>query len=129
MSGFSDERKKTILEEFLIDGWLALTTVAVKGSDTGATIVEPTYTGYARIEQKKTQWSAAAENKRHNNVLKSFPECTAGTSNVIGWALCTSSETGKGLIVCSGVIPLTVVAAGIIPEFNVGSLVFGMSDT
>lgn len=137
MSGFSDERKTKILNaafggakyEENEENYLALVTVAVLGSDKGTTITEPTYTGYARIAMKNSQWAAPEEGKRHNNTAKVFAECTAGSSTCIGWAYCTTAETKSGLVICSGVIPSTVVSAGITPEFLSGALVYTLSDT
>lgn len=137
MSGFSDERKKKILEaafggakyEENAENYLALVTAAVKGSDTGGSIIEPTYTGYARILMKNSEWTAAAEGKRHNNLTKLFAECTALTSTLRGWAYCTTIGTGTGLVICSGVIPETVVNPGVEPEFLAGQLVFSLIDT
>jgi hypothetical protein len=132
MGGFNTEEADKVLDAAfgganykgpVEEGYLALTTVAVTGADDGTTITEPGYTGYARILMKHTEWTAAAEGKKSNNVLKAFAECTAGEDTVIGWAWCNEAATKKGKVVFSGKIPPTVIKAGITPEFIIGALI------
>lgn len=137
MSGFSDEIKEQILNAAVggasfkgpAEGFLALVTVPVVGADTGATITEATYTGYARIAIKTAEWAAAVKGERASNTTKSFAICTALESTVVGWALCTEAAVGKGLVIESGKIPPTLVKAGITPEFLAGALIFRVTDT
>lgn len=138
MSGFSTTDKDEILDASVgkatykgaAEYFLALLTEAALPGDTGATIAEATYTGHARIAMKATEWTVAAEGEHHNNVTKTFPECTAGENVIVGWALCEKKEKGEaGKIVKSGRVPPTVVKAGIEPEFLAGTLSFRLADT
>lgn len=138
MSGFGNTEKNAILDASVgnatykgaLEYWLALTTVAVTGADTGATITEPTFTPYARIAMKNTEWTAAAAGEHHNNATKAWAEATAGESTLLGWALCEKKTKGEaGKVIKSGVLPPTVIVATIIPEFLAGALIFRISDT
>jgi hypothetical protein len=74
---------------------LALTTVAVAETDTGSTITEANYTGYARKSIAAADLGAAASGSKSNSAQQQFAACTAGSSVVIGWALCTASTAGN----------------------------------
>lgn len=137
MSGYADTIKNAILDagfggapfESKDPHYLALCTAAVVGADTGATIAEPAFTPYARLEMKSGDWSAAAAGAKHNVTLMKFAECTAGEGSVKYWALCTTLAKGTGLVVASGVTPITAVAAGITPQFAIGDLIYKLLDT
>lgn len=102
--------------------YLALTTVAVAETDTAATITEATYTGYARKSVAAADWAAAAAGAISNANAITFAACTAGTSTVIGFALCTTAS-GAGAIQCFGTLPSLVVSATQTPvNFAVGAL-------
>jgi hypothetical protein len=135
MSGVSNERKLSILEAIFKGTayseagpyYLALVTVAVTGADTGETIKDATYTGYARVKLEHTDFNTASGGATTNKNPATFGECTAGESTVIGWALCTALT--KGLVIASGTIPTTVVSKGIVPKFAAGALSFSFIDT
>lgn len=137
MSGFSWVRADKILDAAFGGAaysenpanWLALTTALVIPGDTGATILEALYEGYARVEKKNTDWSAAAEGSKHNTTVVKFPECTGETKTAIGWAYCTEKNPGTGLVICSGKIPTTVISAGIVPEIAIGGCVYRLLTT
>lgn len=83
--------------------FLALTTVVPDSSKTGSTITEANYTGYARLSVAAASWAAAvsggagAASSIANSATLTFAACTAGTSTVIGWALCTAATVGNVL--------------------------------
>lgn len=83
--------------------FLALTTVVPDSSKTGSTITEAGYTGYARLSVAAASWAAAvsggagAASSIANGSTLTFAACTAGTSTVIGWALCTAATVGNVL--------------------------------
>ena len=121
MAGFSDAVEKKILDHITgktswssptVNGlYLALTTVAVTDADTAGTITEATYTGYARKQVVPADMTAAAgtTSETHNSVTETFANCTAGSSTVIGWALCSSSS-GAGDVVMFGTCTSTVIS-------------------
>jgi hypothetical protein len=83
--------------------YLALTTVVPDSSKTGSTITEATYTGYARLSVAAANWAAAisggagAASTIANGAILTFAACTASSSTVIGWALCTGLTVGNAL--------------------------------
>jgi hypothetical protein len=118
VAGFSDAVEKKILDHitgktaYASPGplYLALTTVAVTDADTGSTITEANYTGYARKQIPTADMTAAAgtSSETHNNTQEQFAACTAGSSTVIGWALCSASSGGD--VVMFGTCPSTVIS-------------------
>jgi len=111
MAGFSNFEENVVLDSIFGDGavnintaptYLALTTVAVGETDTGATITEANYTGYARKSLAAADLSAASGGSKTNSALQTFADCTAGSSVVIGWAVCTTSGTGTGDVIVFG---------------------------
>lgn len=121
MAGFSDAVEKKILDHLTgktsyasptANGlYLALTTVAVADTDTAASLTEAAYTGYARKQVVPADMSAAAgtSSETHNSVTETFANCTAGSSTVIGWGLC-SSASGAGDLVMFGTCTSTVIS-------------------
>lgn len=83
--------------------YLALCTSLPDSSKTGTTIVEATYTGYARIQVAAGGWSAAvsggagAASTKANNGAITFAACTASSSIITGWALCDALTVGNML--------------------------------
>lgn len=118
MAGISDVVEKKILDH--VTGkttytspaplYLALTTVAVVDADTGSTITEATYTGYARKQIPAADWAAATgtTSTSATNTTETFAACTAGTSTIIGWALCSASTAGD--VVYFGTCASTVIS-------------------
>ena len=118
MPGFSDYCEKKVLDH--VSGktafaqpslFLALTTVAVVDADTGSTITEANYTGYARKAMPAADWNAASGTTATvtNAAQEQFAACTAGTSTVIGWALCDALTVGN------------VILFGTCPSFTVST--------
>lgn len=93
--------------------FLALTTVAVVHTDTGTSITEATYTGYARkVITASSDWNAASGGNPATittAVSETFGACTAGTSTIIGWALITTTS-GAGDILQYGTATSTVIS-------------------
>lgn len=83
--------------------FLALCTTTPDSSKTGSTIVEASYTGYARLSVAAASWAAAvsggagAASSIANGSTLTFAACTAGTSTIIGWALCSAVTVGNVL--------------------------------
>lgn len=131
MAGMSNAVENKVLDHlfddttFTVTGpvYLALTTVAVAETDTAASITEANYTGYARKAIASTDMSAAASGSKTNTNALVFADCTAGTSTVIGFAICTSSS-GAGDILFFGTLTSTVVSTtNTPPTVAVGALV------
>jgi hypothetical protein len=80
---------------------LALCTIVPDSSATGTTITEANYVGYARAELTNTAWNAAVsggpggQSTISNAGGIAFASCTAGSSTVIGVALCTALTDGE----------------------------------
>jgi hypothetical protein len=120
MSGFSQAYATKTLEH--ISGkkeltlpvmWLALLTVVPTNSNTGATITEATYTGYARREVPASFLNSAVAgtpSSINNKEAFVFAACTGSTSTIIAWAVCDSKETGKGNVIMWGTAASTVVS-------------------
>lgn len=83
--------------------FLALCTTVPDSSKTGSTIVEAGYTGYARLSIPAASFATAvsggsgAASSIANNTTLTFAACTAGSSTVIGWALCSAGTVGNML--------------------------------
>lgn len=130
MASFSDYAENAILDHALSDGawtepaacYLALCTVVPTDASTGSTITEANYTGYARKEIATTDLSAAASGSKTNSGAITFAACTAGTSTVIGFAICDAATVGNIIMwgtVTSKVIdtsntPATVAASALV---------------
>jgi hypothetical protein len=120
MSGFSQNYATKVLEyitkkKALAEPttWLALCTVVPTNASTGATITEANYTGYARKEVPAAEWEAAVAGTPSsiaNEKSFTFAAVTAGTSTVIGWALCDNATIGAGNIVMWGTAASTVLS-------------------
>lgn len=133
LAGFSDAFEKLLIDHATgktsytsptVNGqYLALVTTAVVDSDTGSTITEANYTGYARKQVVPADMTAAAGTtaEAHNNTSEAFAACTAGSSTIIGWALCTASSAGTvtwygtctSTVISTTQTPATVAAAAL----------------
>jgi hypothetical protein len=71
-------------------------TTAITDADTGSTLDEPEYTGYARKSVAAADMNAAAGTSgsvtNANAII--FAACTAGTDTVIGFAHCVAATVG-----------------------------------
>ena len=106
MASASDYLENPLLDHILSDGaftepaniYLALCTVVPTDASTGTSITEANYTGYARKEIVATDLSAAASGSKTNSAAITFAACTAGTSTVIGFAICDALTVGNILV-------------------------------
>jgi hypothetical protein len=110
-AGFSDAVENKILDHltgktaYASPGplFMALLTTAASDTSTSASLVEATYTGYARKQIVAADWNAASAGAVATAVQEAFAACTAGTSTVIGWALSPVAATaGAGDVVMYG---------------------------
>jgi|HubBroStandDraft_6_1064221.scaffolds.fasta_scaffold00417_6 hypothetical protein len=120
MSGFSQAYATKTLEH--VSGkkelakptmWLALLTVVPTNASTGATITEATYTGYLRKEVPASVLNSAVAgtpSSINNKEAFTFAACTGGSSTIIAWAACDSSETAKGNVIMWGTAASTVIS-------------------
>ena len=74
--------------------YMALVTVAVTDADTGSTMTEATYTGYARKSVAAGDMNGAAAGSASNANAIQFAACTNNSSVVIGFAHCAASTVG-----------------------------------
>lgn len=120
MPGFSNAAELVVLDAIVGDAvtnlwgppvYLALTTAAVGETDTSASLVEANYTGYARLAVGAADFAAAAAGQKQNSSQLTFANCTAGTSTIIGWALCNVAGTGAvGTVIMYGTCASTVIS-------------------
>lgn len=105
LASFSDYAENKILDHaFGKTAWapgtsylyMALCTVTPTDASTGASITEATYTGYARAAVAASALNSAASGSISNGTAITFAACTAGSSTIIGGALCDSGTTGAG---------------------------------
>ena len=116
MASFSDYLENAVLDHIFGDGtltitapvYLALCTAAVDDTDTGSTITEANYTGYARKSIAASDMDAAASGAKTNGAAITFAACTAGTSTITYWAICDAATLGNML--CWGTCTSTVIS-------------------
>lgn len=117
MASFSDYWELAVLDGTFGDPttptitapvYLALCTSVPDDTKTGSTIVEATYTGYARKSIAAADMSAAASGSKTNSNAITFAACTASSSTIIGWALCDASTVGN--VLCWGTCTSTVIS-------------------
>ena len=102
MASKSDYSEVAILDHLFNDPaltapaiYMALCTVVPTDASTGTSITEATYTGYARKQIATTDMSAAAAGSKTNGLAITFAACTAGSSTIIGFALCDALTLGN----------------------------------
>lgn len=119
MGGFSNAREAQVLEReagktdysMVTPVYLALTESVVGETDTGSTLDEPEYTGYARKSIAGSDWRSAvvgAPSEITNINALTFAACTAGSDTITSWALCTASSAGS--VIMSGTCTSTVIS-------------------
>jgi hypothetical protein len=101
--------------------YVALCTTAPTDASTGSTIVEATYTGYARKSTVAADWTTAASGANSNANAITFAACTAGTSTVTHFAIVDASSAGNVLL-WGALSASLAVSNGITPSFAVGAL-------
>jgi hypothetical protein len=134
MPGFSDYWENAVLDGSFGDPttptitsvYLALTTVVPDDTKTGASLTEAGYTGYARAQVPAASMSAAAAGSKTNSSAVTFAACTAGTSTVIGWALCDALSGGNVILwgTCTSTVisttqtPATIAVGGLVATLD-----------
>lgn len=83
---------------------MALCTTVPTDASTGATIVEATYTGYARKAIAASDLNAASSGTSTNANAITFAACTAGSSTIVGEAIVDSTTTGAGNVLYWGAV-------------------------
>lgn len=106
--------------------YVGLLTAEPSASDTGSTVTECAYTGYAREATAATDWDAAASKEVDNGALVEFGECTAG-SETVTYAALFDAATGGNLLAWGAVGTSLAVSAGVKPEFPIGDLAMTMT--
>jgi len=91
---------------------VALCTTVPTSASTGATIVEATYTGYARLATSGDWGSATSGTPStiYNSSALTFAACTASTSTIVGFAGCDSTTIGAGNMLWWGSCTSTVIS-------------------
>lgn len=131
MASKSDYAENKVLDHMLGDGsftmptaYLALCTAVPTDASTGATIVEATYTGYARLIINASDMSAAASGSKTNTSALTFAACTAGSSTIIGFAIVDALSTGTGNVLYWGTVTSKVIdTSNTPPTIAIGALV------
>lgn len=130
MASLSNYAEDATLDHLFGDGtltitaplYLALCTTVPTDSSTGSTIVEASYTGYARKAVAAADMSASSGGSKTNSNALIFADCTASSSTVIGWALCTASTAGN--VIFWGTCTSTVISTTQTPAtVAIGALV------
>lgn len=90
--------------------YLALCTTVPTSTSTGSTIVEATYTGYARaaVDGNWTAATAATPSVGVNTATITFAACTGSTSTLLGFGLCDALTTGN--LIWWGSLSSTVIS-------------------
>lgn len=132
MAGFSNAVENKVLDHLTGKAAYAspaplnigLVTTAVAETDTSASVVEPTYTGYGRKAAAAADWNAAAAGAVATAVQEAFANCTAGTGTVIGWFVSPVAATGgAGDVVMFGTCPsVTISTTQTPPTIAAGAL-------
>lgn len=104
--------------------YLALCTVFPTDASTGATLTEASYTGYARKAISAANLNAATSGQMTNGEAITFANCLAGSSTIIGWALCDALTKGTGNVLWWGTCTSTNISTTQTPAtIAVGGLV------
>jgi len=92
--------------------YLALCTTLPTSASTGATLVEATYTGYARIATSGDWGSptSATPCTIFNSSAITFAACTGSTSTIVGFAIVDSITVGAGNVLAWGSCTSTVIS-------------------
>jgi len=88
---------------------MALCTTVPTDASTGATIVEATYTGYARKAIAAGDLNAASGGTSTNSNAITFNACTGSSSTIVGFAICDNSTTGAGNVLYWGTTTSKVI--------------------
>lgn len=106
--------------------YAALCTTTPTDSSTGSTIVEPTYTGYARKQIAASDFGAAAAGQIANVNAIIFAAVTAGAATIVGCAIC-DALTGGNVLWQTDVPSHVVDTANTPPTFDPGALTLSLT--
>ncbi len=100
--------------------WVGLST-ADPGDD-GATLAEPSGSGYARVAVTAATWDAASAGSKDNGTAITFPEASGAWGTVSH--VCLFDAATEGNLLWSGALGASeAITSGEIPRFTAGSLV------
>jgi hypothetical protein len=130
MSTFAITTQQAVLNHFLgKTAWtqptlyLALFTTN-PSTDAGASAVEASYTGYARLATTGTDWGSATSAKPSvsaNTAALVFGTCTAGSATITGFGFYSASSGGT--LLAWGTASLSVTtSSNNPPQFAIGAL-------
>jgi hypothetical protein len=101
------------------DKYIALCTVAVTDTATGATITEPSSPSYSRVI--KHTWDLAAAGATENTSTITFAQATANWGTILDFAIC-DAVTGGNVIAYGSLTISKSVASGDTPKFASGDI-------
>lgn len=107
--------------------YFALLTAAPGPGDTGATIVEADYGGYARVSVtcNQTNWPAADSNGQGaNGAVIDWPSCASGSSMITHIAVLDGIGSSANLIAFTQLDSPKMIIPGVPASFDVGKLVW-----
>jgi hypothetical protein len=108
--------------------YLALCTTLPTDTDTAGTLVEATYTGYARLSFAAADWNAAGTSSGTTTATapvaqKTFGAVTAGSSTCVGWGRTSSSAGAGDLLMLGSLTSVTFSTTQTPPTVAIGALV------
>ena len=110
--------------DFRVSDNLYLALFTADPTETGEFTNEATFTGYERVAVAKASGWTDGGSTFTNAGLIQFPQCTAGTSTISHFALCTLASGGE--VVVSGQLNANLnISSGIQAQFSAGSLSVG----
>lgn len=102
--------------------YVALCTSAPADDDTGSTITEADYTGYARVSTGGSDWNTASGGSIDNANAVTFGEKTGGDDDTVTHFALLDAATDGNLLFHAALDSQLVVTDGMIPEFAAGTL-------
>ena len=123
MPGFSTYAQEKLLDHLrgktafpMPTVWVALYTVSPTDNGGGT---EANYTGYARTPTTGADWAPASGTAAPNANPIGFPQCTAGSNDIVAFGLLDAPTAGNLL----GYAPCSLpIRPGITPSFGPGKL-------
>ncbi len=123
---FSDTEEIVILDTLLeANNWVGLST-ADPGED-GATLAEPSGSGYARVAVTAATWDAAAAGAKDNGTAITFPEASGSWGTVTYVCIFPSAISVIPRVAIAITGGGTAITSGKIPRFAIGALVVALT--
>lgn len=101
--------------------YVALLTAEPLSTDTGSTIAETDYDGYARVPIAKADLDAADSRVKSTNVDISYPSAATDSTNLVTHVALLDDVTGGNIIMVQELPPIEITT-GATPIFPAGSL-------